>query len=370
MDFIFLVLKIIVIGFVLLFILCEALLLISVCKDTSSKKTTGKQPLPKNLSHNTEEDLSKYWETLREYYLKYQNQVFQEKTLIEISKITNKNITEIKHDLKKTREQEKVRDSEVAIKQNIIIKSDKDYKNVLERYYKKYENQVFHKTILREIGNLTGKGITTIKYDLKIIHQEVLRKKQVINKTQETSHVIDNRNESKLNKQPTKPAKINASQIFPVHEFTVDRRNVEHCELTEAIKNWKSQNATSEKLQQQLWILWRFNIDVCVPTVEGYSEPYDWAIIPTDNGSAYVFYTETKLICLGDKPYIIHIPFRKFLDRIYHSNVVNSVIINPTVGNIPTPYTAGFTADILKQICQKDTMLIDGKLIGAKDYTT
>lgn len=159
--------------------------------------------------------------------------------------------------------------------------------------------------------------------------------------------------------------KKSLSKLFPMHEFTVNRRNVEHPELTEAISIFNRKVGSSEKMQQQIWLLWRFNMDVCVPTVEGYQPPYDWGLIPTDRGATYTFYTETRLICEGDKPYIAHVPFREILDRVYRLSEVNGIYINPRVNNEPSPYTIGLSEDLLRQMCQKDMMMIDGKIIGA-----
>lgn len=134
--------------------------------------------------------------------------------------------------------------------------------------------------------------------------------------------------------------------------------NIEHRELTQAIIRYNKKQADSVELQKQLWRLWRYDENVCVPTYPNERPPYDWAMMPTNSGNVYVFYTESRLICKGDRPYIIQVPFKELLNRIYNSNgLVNGIFMNPTINNQPAEYTIGFSEDFLKQLCKGDILL-------------
>lgn len=135
------------------------------------------------------------------------------------------------------------------------------------------------------------------------------------------------------------------------------RRNIEHRELTQAITAYNNKTANSTEMQKQLWALWRFNCNVCVPTYPDQRPPYDWAMMPTNIGNAYAFYTESKLVCEGDKPFIIHVPFRELLNRMYSSNgLVTGLFANPTINNRMASYSIGFSKELLEQLCKGDIL--------------
>lgn len=145
-----------------------------------------------------------------------------------------------------------------------------------------------------------------------------------------------------------------------MNNFNMDkmRKNVEHCELTQAIIAYNNKTATSVEMQKQLWALWRYNCYVCVPTYPDHRPPYNWAMIQTNGGNAYVFYTESRLICEGDKPFIVHVPFKELLDKMYSSNgLVTGIFMNPTIGNEMTSYSIGFSKEFLKDHLKGDTLI-------------
>lgn len=137
------------------------------------------------------------------------------------------------------------------------------------------------------------------------------------------------------------------------------RKNVEHCELTQAIWAYNNKIANSTEMQRQLWALWRYNCYVCVPTYSDHRPPYDWAMMPTNKGNSYVFFTESKLICEGDKPFIIHVPFKQLLNRIYSSEgIVTGLFMNPAISSEMVPYSIGFSDEFLEQLFKGDSLIL------------
>lgn len=138
------------------------------------------------------------------------------------------------------------------------------------------------------------------------------------------------------------------------------RNNVEHYELTQAIIAYNNETADGTEIQRQLWGLWRLDCNVCVPTYPENKSPYDWAMMPTNDGEMYyVFYTESKLICEGDRPFIIHVPFRDLLNKMYSSNgVVKGLFTNPTIGQTMNPSSIGAPKEMFENLCKGDILLV------------
>lgn len=138
------------------------------------------------------------------------------------------------------------------------------------------------------------------------------------------------------------------------------KENIEHYELTQAIAAYNNGTATSVEIQKQLWRLWKFNCNVCVPLATYYDKRTlpELAVLPTSNGNSYVFYTESKIICKGDRPFIIHFPFRSLLDCMYTNNSINSIIINPAIDNKMAIYSIGFLEELFKTLCRGEFLVI------------
>lgn len=76
--------------------------------NTSTSSSSSQSSLPSNeLSNIPDSDYNSYQNLLKEYYTKYKDQVFQKKTLSEIQQKINfeRDLTEIKHDLKSVRKE-------------------------------------------------------------------------------------------------------------------------------------------------------------------------------------------------------------------------------------------------------------------------
>lgn len=136
------------------------------------------------------------------------------------------------------------------------------------------------------------------------------------------------------------------------------KENIEHCELTQAIAAYNNGTATSAEIQRQLWRIWKFNCNVCVPVLYDKRTLPELAVLPTSNGNAYVFYTESKIICKGDRPFIIHLPFRSLLDCMYTNNSINSIVINPAIDNEMAIYSIGFLEELFKTLCRGEFLAI------------
>lgn len=82
-------------------------------------------------------------------------------------------------------------------------------------------------------------------------------------------------------------------------------------------------------------------------------------MMPTNKGNSYVFYTESKLICEGDKPFIIHVPFKQLLNRIYSSEgIVTGLFMNPAISSEMVPYSIGFSDEFLEQLFKGDSLIL------------
>lgn len=132
--------------------------------------------------------------------------------------------------------------------------------------------------------------------------------------------------------------------------------NADYSELSLAIASCNTTGTMSE-LKRQIWILWRMNLEVYVPTYPNEQPPFDMAILPMENGAAFVFYSERNFICQGDMPYIRNIPFRELLDRLYKTEMVNAIAINPTINNNPSIYSIGLIEEFYRDVCKGDILL-------------
>lgn len=132
--------------------------------------------------------------------------------------------------------------------------------------------------------------------------------------------------------------------------------NAENCELSQAIATCNTTGSMQE-LKRQIWGLWRMNLDVYVPTYPNEQPPFDYAILPLETGAAFVFYTESSLIAQGDIPYIKNIQFRKLLDRLYKYEMINAIVINPTINYSPSVYSIALTEEFYRDVCKGDILV-------------
>lgn len=135
--------------------------------EESNKKT-------KQEDKNIEKRNDKFYkDLLKRYYRTYENQVFQERYLREIQRQVKvkRDLSEIKRDLKNIRrEVEENKWQKVGEKTFVKIQNNNEaYIKLLQKYYRKYKDQVFKEQYLYEINMQlpVSKELADIKADLK-----------------------------------------------------------------------------------------------------------------------------------------------------------------------------------------------------------
>ena len=289
-----------------------------------------------DTSKSTEKTIAKsntYEDILREYYEKYEDQVFLSNILEELRRKTNKSIDTIIEDLRAIRKKLSVPKTDVKKS----VSQPKSYKDILKEYYERYEDQVFLSKTLEELRRKTNKSINIITEDLRTLRKELSATQKTVSKT------------------ITPKSSVNSTAS------TVNtKKSCEHKNLSRAIYNYNCGNSDMVAIQKELWALWKYNHVVYVPSYEEHTPPFDLAILPTSSGGqAYAFFTEFEFLSTERGESIIEMPFQDLLNRVYNSHgVVNGLFINPSLdGYYSSEYSIGLTADILKQICRGNVLI-------------
>ncbi|MBQ6886061.1 MAG: hypothetical protein IJN54_00905 [Lachnospiraceae bacterium] len=139
-----------------------------------SFKKLFKKPTVQQQNQITKVSVEMYRDTLRRYYERYENNVFQQNILLMLHNHTGYSIEQIRHDLKEIRKElgyVTVNGQNVKINSNPI--SNEEYLLQLAELYLKFGNNAFQR--LKSIKEQTNYDIETIKRDLTSVRDRINR---------------------------------------------------------------------------------------------------------------------------------------------------------------------------------------------------